>query len=154
MPGGQGWSALIGLIQFGPSDADIGLLAALGLIASQAGAPFLADADLALAGDDEAALAGWQALRRTEAAPWIALAAPRVLLRLPYGKRSDPIESFAFEEIAGPPQASQLLWGHASLAIALLIGRAFTAAGWDMDLDADREIGDLPAVYVHARRRA
>jgi type VI secretion system protein ImpC len=145
VPGGQGWSALIGLHRFGPSDGDIGLLAALGLLAAQAGAPFLGDADLALAGDDHAALAGWHELRRSQAAPWIALAAPRVLLRRPYGKQSDPIESFAFEEIVGPPRHDELLWGHASAAVALLIGRGFTEGGWTMDLGDGGEIGDLPA---------
>jgi type VI secretion system protein ImpC len=146
----QGWSALIGLFQFGPSDRDIGLLAALGLIASHAGGPLLAGADWALAGDDAGALAGWQALRRSEAAPWIGLAAPRVLLRLPYGKGSDPIEAFAFEEFAGTPVPDEFLWGNASLAAALLIGKAFTARGWDMEPGDEREIGDLPA-YTFAR---
>ena len=150
VPGGERWSALVGLMQFGPSDADIGLLAALGLIASQAGGPLLAGADLALAGDDAGALVGWQALRRSEAAPWIGLAAPRVLLRMPYGKGSDPIEAFAFEEFAGPPVQDELLWGHASLAMALLIGRSFIARGWDMEPGDEREIGDLPA-YTFVR---
>ena len=150
VPGGEGWSALVGLIHFGPSDADIGLLAALGLIASQAGGPLLAGADLTLAGDDASALAGWQALRRSEAAPWIGLAAPRVLLRLPYGKGSDPIEAFAFEEFVGPPVLEEFLWGNASLAMALLIGRAFTARGWDMEPGDEREIGDFPA-YTFVR---
>ena len=150
MPGAQGWSAFIGLFQFGPSDTDMGLLAALGLIASQAGGPLLAGADEALAGDDEVALAGWLALRRSEAAPWIALAAPRVLLRMPYGKRSDPVESFAFEEFEGPPVHEALLWGHGSLALALLIGRGFTERGWEMELGDQREIGDLPA-YTFTR---
>jgi len=145
VPGGEGWSALVGLVRFGPSDADIGLLAAVGLIASQAGGPLLADADLSLAGGDASVLAGWQALRRSEAAPWIGLAAPRVLLRLPYGKGSDPIEAFAFEEFVGPPLQDGFLWGNASLAMALLIGRAFTARGWDMEPGDEREIGDLPA---------
>ena len=146
----RGWSALIGLFQFGPSETDIGLLAALGLIASHAGGPLLAGADLALAGDDAGALAGWQALRRSEAAPWIGLAAPRVLLRRPYGKGSDPIEAFAFEEFVGPPVQEEYLWGNASLATALLIGRAFTARGWDMEPGDEREIGDLPA-YTFVR---
>jgi type VI secretion system protein ImpC len=150
VPGGEGWSALVGLIRFGPSDADIGLLAALGLIASQAGGPLLADADLTLAGDDANALAGWAALRRSEAARWIGLAAPRVLLRLPYGKGSDPIEAFAFEEFVGPPLQDEFLWGNASLAMALLIGRGFTARGWDMEPGDEREIGDLPA-YTFVR---
>ena len=150
VPGGQGWSAIAGLYRFGPSDADIGLLAALGLIASQAGAPLLGDADLALVGGPDAAVSGWHALRRSEAAPWIALAAPRVLLRLPYGKRTDAIESFAFEEFVGEPVHAEFLWGHASLAMALLIGRGFTERGWDMEPGDEREIGDLPA-YTFTR---
>ena len=150
VPGGQGWSVLVGLIDFGPSNSDIGLLAALGLIASNAGGPLLAGADRALAGDDAGELAAWHALRRSEAAPWIGLAAPRVLLRLPYGKGSDPIEAFRFEEFAGQPVHDEFLWGSASLAAALLIGRSFTARGWDMELGDEREIGDLPA-YTFVR---
>jgi type VI secretion system protein ImpC len=150
VPGSHGWSAFIGLFEFGPSDTDMGLLAALGLIASQAGGPLLAGADPELAGDDEVTLAGWLALRRSEAAPWIALGAPRVLLRMPYGKRSDPIESFAFDEFDGPPVHEELLWGHASLALALLVGRGFTERGWEMEPGDQREIGDLPA-YTFTR---
>jgi type VI secretion system protein ImpC len=139
------WSVLIGLFDFGPSTMDIGLLAALGLIASRAGGPLLAGADWALAGDNAGALASWQALRRSETARWIGLGTPRVLLRLPYGKSSDPIETFAFEEFAGTPAPEGFLWGNASLAMALLIGKAFTARGWDMEPGDEREIGDLPA---------
>jgi type VI secretion system protein ImpC len=155
VPGGEGWTMLCGLYSFGPSDADVGLLAALGLIASQAGGPFIAAGEPALAGDDAAALAGWNALRHSEAAPWLGLAAPRVLLRLPYGKGSDPIAAFAFEELpGGPPVHEQLLWGAGSLTVALLTGRAFTANGWDFEPGDEREIGDLPAyTYVHDGER-
>ncbi len=145
VPGGERWSALVGLFSFGPGDTDIGLLAALGLLAAQAGGPLLATGDLALAGDDKSRLASWQALRRSEAAPWIGLAAPRALLRLPYGKASDPIAAFAFEEFVGTPTHEEFLWGHPGLAVALLIGRAFAAKGWDFEPGDEREIGDLPA---------
>jgi type VI secretion system protein ImpC len=145
VPGGQGWTLLTGLYRFGPSETDVGLLAALGILASQAGGPFVAAGDPALAADDAAKLAGWNALRASEAAPWIGLAAPRVLLRLPYGKRTDPIASFAFEEFQGLPTHDDYLWGAGSLAIALLIGRAFSARGWDFEPGDEREIGDLPA---------
>ena len=150
VPGTHGWSALVGLIHIGPSDADIGLLAALGLIASQAGGPILAGADGALVTVDASALARWQALRQSQAAPWIGLAAPRVLLRLPYGKSTDPIEAFAFEEFVGEPQHEEFLWGNAALAVALLLGRGFSARGWDMEPGDEREIGDLPA-YTFVR---
>jgi type VI secretion system protein ImpC len=144
------WSALVGLFQFGPSESDIGLLAALGLVASHTGGPLLAGADLALAGDDSAALAGWQMLRHSQAAPWIGLAAPRVLLRRPYGKGSDPIEAFAFEEFAGEPASNKFLWGNGALAAALLLGKGFTARGWEMEPGDERDIGDLP-LYTFVR---
>ena len=141
---GQGWSAIIGLFAFGPSETDMGLLAALGLIASLAGGPLLAAADQALTDEAADGSKPWQALRDSEAAPWIGLATPRVLLRRPYGKGSDPIEAFAFEEFAGLPPHEEFLWGHPSLALALLIGRSFTARGWEMELGDEREIGELP----------
>ena len=145
VPGGESWSAVVSLERFGPSDTDIGLLAALGLLAQQAGGPLLAGADPALALADPSALTGWTTLRQSEAAPWIGLAAPRVLLRRPYGKRSDPVASFAFEEFTGPPEHEHLLWGAGALAAALLIGRAYMARGWAMEPGDEREIGDLPA---------
>jgi len=150
VPGGEGWSALFAMIDFGPSDASVGLLAALGLIAREAGAPLLAGADWMLATDEAGAFAAWQALRRSEVAPWIALGAPRILLRLPYGKATDPIDAFAFEEFVGEPVHDEFLWGNASLALALLIGRAFTARGWEMEPGDEREIGGFPA-YTFVR---
>ncbi|MBX3635762.1 MAG: type VI secretion system contractile sheath large subunit, partial [Rubrivivax sp.] len=155
VPGGEPWHLLAGQYRFGPSDTDIGLLAALGLVASQAGGPWIAEGDRALAGSpDDPALAGWRALRGSEAAPWIGLAAPRVLLRLPYGKAHDPVASFAFEEFDGAPVHEHFLWGNPSLAVALLIGRAFTLNGWDFEPGDEREIGDLPAyTYTHDGER-
>ena len=180
-PGAAGWTALVGLYSFGPSQADIGLLAALGLLASEVGGPFLAAGSLDLAGGGTAAagadlpgaevsdaevpgaevsgedlpgagqapaLAGWQALRRSEVAPFIGLAAPRVLLRLPYGKAADPIEAFKFDELPTTPDPEQFLWGNGALACALLIGRAFSAKGWGFEPGDQREITDLPAYTV------
>jgi type VI secretion system protein ImpC len=150
-PGGAGGGSglvLTTLYDFGPSDADIGLLAALGLLAAQAGAPLLAAGQTALALAEPAALAGWQRLRGSEAARWISLAAPRVLLRRPYGRRSEPLQGTAFEEFTGTPDHEDWLWGPGSLAVALLLGRAFMANGWSMTPGDEREIGDLPACTV------
>lgn len=148
VPGALGWTAVTALYDsFGPSDADIGLLAALGLLAAQAGGPLLAAGNPSLALGDAATLAGWQSLRHSEAAPYISLAAPRVLLRLPYGKRCDPCSAFAFEEFPGSPEHNHFLWGAGSLAIALLLGRAFTQRGWAFEPGDEREVGDLPAYH-------
>jgi type VI secretion system protein ImpC len=117
------WSALIGLFNFGRS---------------------------AVAEHDAAAIDDWQSLRGSEAARWLGLATPRVLLRQPYGRGSDQIEAFAFEEFVGVPAHEEFLWGNPSLAIALLIGRGFAARGWDVQPGDEREIGDLPA-YTFVR---
>ncbi|MCV2369028.1 type VI secretion system contractile sheath domain-containing protein [Roseateles oligotrophus] len=154
LPGGQSWSALVGLYQFGASDADVGLLAALGLLASQAGGPLLAGGDPGLAALESSQQGNWQALRQSEAAPWIGLAAPRVLLRLPYGKKSDPVAGFAFEEFDASPVHEEFLWGNGALAVALLIGRSFNASGWDFEPGDEREIGGLPAfTFLHDGER-
>ena len=78
-------------------------------------------------------------------APWIGLAAQRVLLRLPYGKGCDPVQSFQSEELGPVPGHEQLLWGCGGLACALLIARAFSARGWGFEPGDEREIADLPA---------
>lgn len=150
VPGAHGWNLLCGLYRFGPSDLDIGVLAGLGLLAERADASFVAAGDPALAGDDPAALAGWQALRRSAVAPRLGLVAPDFLLRQPYGRGSDPIGAFPFEELAGAPQRGQFLWAPGALAVPLLVGRAFGDDSWDFDPDDDREVGDLPAVTVQA----
>lgn len=155
-PGALGWTLMTGLYSFGPGDADIAVLAALGLLASQAGAPLLAAARPEMLGATSfdtpikawSAPASWQALRQSQAAPWIGLAAPRVLLRLPYGTKRDPVECFAFEELGPAPANDEWLWGNGAVAVALLIARAFSARGWDFEPGDENEIGDLPACTV------
>jgi type VI secretion system protein ImpC len=158
--GAQPWSLIIALDEFGASGEDIALLAPLGAIAAQAGAPVIAAARPGLAGhasfatandpsrsraESDSSFESWQALRRSAMAPWIGLAAPRMLLRLPYGKLTDPIESFDFDEIGREREHDAYLWGSGALACALLIGRAFLARGWDMEPGDALDVDDLPA---------
>lgn len=159
-PDAQGWSALMVLDDFGPGDADIALLAAVGMLASQAGAPAFVAAQAGLLGwqtfadangTQAAPAAAWQQLRRSEVGPWLSAVAPRLLMRAPYGKKSDPIDTFAFEELAGVEESAALLWAPGSLAPAALIGRAFNNSGWDFEVGDERELGDLPAVIVERR---
>jgi len=154
------WSLVIGDYAFGLAGEDVGLLAHLGEIASQAGGPFLAAARSELIGCQSIAATPdprdwtppaadaaerWNALRDSAVAPWIGLALPRMLLRLPYGKSSDPVESFAFEELSPRRSHESYLWGNGALACALLIGRAFTSRGWEMEPGDELDVEDLPA---------
>ncbi len=134
---------------------DLALLERLGQAASQLEAPIVAGASLDLAGLSAApgewqplpaeSQARWQRLRHSPAADWLGLAAPRLLLRLPYGPRRDAIDSFDFDELAGAaPHADELLWVDASLACLLYQGRIQTGS----EADSARDLADLPAL-VH-----
>jgi len=159
-PGGDPWSLLEGNFEFGPAGEDLGLLSALGLVAASAGGPFLAAASSELLGcrslaetpdpSDWSALpadaeAAWIALRQTPIAPWIGLALPRVLLRLPYGRDTEPVDAFAFEELGSERRHEAYLWGNPAFACALLIGQAYRARGWSMAPGDVLDVGDLPA---------
>jgi len=161
--GGEPWSLVIGNFTFGNSPEDVALLAACGLLAAQAGAPFIAAADPVLLGcsalaespdpqdwtgmTPEAAKR-WEALRQSPAAPWIGLALPRILLRLPYGQDADPIESFAFEEAVPPFAHAAFLWGNPAFYCALLLGRSYLENGEAMQPGDHLQIDDLPAYSV------
>jgi type VI secretion system protein ImpC len=158
--GGEPWSVIVGNYAFGLADQDVGLLASLGAIASYAGGPFIAAANPEIVGCDSlaatpdprdwtppqgAAVEGWHALRESLMAPWIGLALPRMLLRLPYGKATDSIEQFDFEELGTSREHESYLWGNGAFACALLIGRSFTSRGWDMEPGDELDVEDLPA---------
>ncbi|MFZ4790703.1 MAG: type VI secretion system contractile sheath domain-containing protein [Candidatus Competibacteraceae bacterium] len=169
MPDGQPWAALVGDYRFGAGPEDIALLAMLGSLAAQTGGPFLAAAAPELLGCDSAARladpgqwqplpAGveqnWQALRRCAVAPWIGLALPRVLLRLPYGRKTDPMEAIAFEEMPGGRDPDAYLWGNPAFLCARLIAAGFAENGWEFSPGDALEIEDWPAhVYEEAGER-
>jgi type VI secretion system protein ImpC len=65
-------------------------------------------------------------------------------LRLPYGKKTQPLESFALEEFPGPPDHEDYLWGNPAFAVALLLAQSFSEAGWEMRPGTAAEIDRLP----------
>jgi len=159
-PGGAPWSLLVGNFDFAPTAEDFGLLAALGLVAASAGGPFLGAASPELLGchsvaetsdpSDWSSLpadaeAAWNALRQTPIAPWIGLALPRVLLRVPYGKDTEPVDAFDFEELGPERRHEDYLWGNPAIACALLIGQAYRDRGWSMTPGNVLDLRDLPA---------
>jgi type VI secretion system protein ImpC len=107
------WAAAIGLHSF--DESEIELLARIALVAADARVPYLAQGSAGIAN----ALAE---LREIPEAAWVGLALPRLLLRLPYGPRTSPIDSFEFEEMPGVPTHSHYLWGNAAVAcLAVLV---------------------------------
>ena len=87
-------------------------------------------------------------------APWIGLALPRVLLRLPYGTKTDPVEAFAFEEMPSGRDPDAYLWGNPAFICAQLIVAAFVENGWEFNPGDVLDAEDLPAhVYEDAGER-
>jgi type VI secretion system protein ImpC len=158
-PGAQPWSLLVGAYTFSSSSDDIETLGRIAKIARQAGAPFISAAGEEMIGcrkisetPDAAAWpglspneqAGWDMLRRQPEASWIGLAFPRFLLRLPYGKDTDPTERFHFEEMPSVPSHEDYLWGNPAFACAYLIAKAFHRDEWQMRPGSFQDIERLP----------
>src|SRR5262249_28353216 len=147
---------------FGRAAADVQTLGKFAGLAAQLGAPFIATADPRLVGCDSFGLhpdpddcktplaphapAAWQALRRMPEADHVALAAPRFLLRQPYGKSGEAIESFPFEELPGEAAHENFLWGHPAMLCAVLLVDAIQSQLDDDEAEAPAggEVDDLP----------
>jgi type VI secretion system protein ImpC len=128
---GSRWSLVIGAYSFGPND--LGMLNDIASLASATGTPWIAAADPRFAGamtfsggadvDDweVSPIPGWDELRQGPNARFLALALPRFLLRLPYGARTDPTETMAFEELPADASAHDAyLWGNPAFLCGLV----------------------------------
>ena len=97
----------------------------------------------------------WNALRASELGPHVGLTFPRLLARLPYGPRNEPVEAFAFDELADLAPAALhdgLLWRSAALDAARLLAQGYAQDGVgthvlleDLPAFIDRS-GDEPAL--------
>lgn len=146
---------LAGLYGFELSPPHADLLGRIAQLAAAAGAPFIA----AIAPDDlltpehewhGLVRSAWGSLRALKASAYLGLATPRFLLRMPYGRRTDPIDAFAFEEFTRQGGLSGMLWGHPAILVAELIGKSWGAKGRAMT-PAGGAVGELP-VYVYTDR--
>jgi type VI secretion system ImpC/EvpB family protein len=172
-PGGEwagdpGWGVLAGLYRFHATAEDALSLARLAVVASHLGAPLIAEAAPDVFGCDSLALThdpsgwkraygpevaeAWEVLRALPQSRYLALAAPRFLLRLPYGKETVPTEEFPFEEVslegASGPRHEELLWGNPALGCACMLGLNFTRHGWEMRPGQVRQLDGIP-IYLY-----
>jgi len=143
---------IAGLHGFEASPPHADLLGRMAQIAAAAGAPFVSAVGpdpLQVPFHDWHPLtaSAWSALRALPASAYLALATPRFLLRLPYGKRTEPVDAFAFEEFTRQSGLSGMLWGHPAVLAALLLGESWATSGTRMT-PAGGVVGDLP-VYVY-----
>lgn len=152
----DGFSLLLCNYFFGGGADDVALLASLGMMAESHDAAVIGAAESELIGSPSLAQQPsfsdwsqqenplWQQLRSSPMAGRIGLALPRILGRLPYGRETDEIDSFDFEEVVSRSHES-FLWLNPTLSCARLLAQSFTLAGWNMNPDDHTEISELPA---------
>jgi type VI secretion system protein ImpC len=144
--GGQPYGCLVGDYQFSHQPTDIQLLRDLSKVAAAAHAPFFSGADPNLMGMDAWTelmnprdigkvfdtpdYAAWKGLRDAVDSRYVGLCMPRVLSRVPYGAKSEPVEEFAFEEDTDGHKGEKYAWMNAAYAMAVNINRAFKEHGW------------------------
>jgi type VI secretion system protein ImpC len=86
----------------------------------------------------------WDALAEMAEAAYVGLVAPRFLLRMPYGKRTDPIDSFDFEEFTPRAGLTGMLWGNSAAIAGLLLGATFSREGAKMNPGSTLTLGEMP----------
>ena len=89
----------------------------------------------------------WSALAQMPEAAYLGLVIPRFMLRMPYGDRTDPIDSFDFEEFTPQAGLSGMLWGNAAVIAGLLLGATFARQGAQMQPGTILSLGEMPFYY-------
>ena len=144
--GGEPFASLIGDYEFGKSPDDMELLEKISNVAAAAHAPFLTAAgadmlnlesfkDLGAPRDlskvfDTTDFAKWKSFRQSEDSRYVAMCVPHILMRLPYGKATSPVEGFDFEEGVDGSDHNKYLWGNAAYALGSRLTAAFSMYGW------------------------
>ncbi len=152
----DGFSVLLCNYFFGGGADDVALLASLGMMAEAHEAAVIGAAESELVGSHSLVQQPafndwsrqdnpfWQQLRESPMAGRIGLVLPRILGRLPYGRETDEISSFEFEEVVSWSHEG-FLWLNPTLSCARLLAQSFALGGWDMSPDDHTNIEGLPA---------
>jgi type VI secretion system protein ImpC len=144
--GGEPFGALIGDFEFTKHPEDIELLEKISQVAAASHAPFLTAAgpellsldnytNLGQVRDigrifDNTEYAKWKGFRESEDSRYVGLCLPHVLMRLPYGKDSKPVEGFNYEENVDGTEHGKYLWGNAAYALGARLTNSFSQFGW------------------------
>ena len=165
-PGDVPWGLILGNYRFNDRVEEIMSLLQIGAVARKAQVPFMTAASEALIGCESFAFTpdvedwnyvleaevetAWSLLRQSDEAEYLVMVVPRFLLRTPYGKKSRPIEAFAFEEMPEVHCHSCYLWGNGAFVKVEQMARAFIKDGWDMNPAEASQCDGLPLhYYVH-----
>jgi type VI secretion system protein ImpC len=163
--GGAPFGALLGDYEFSKTGQDIELLEKISNVAASAHAPFLTAASPEMFNLDSytqidaprdlgkvfdtTEYAKWKSFRESEDARYVALTAPRMLLREPFGQATVPLEAFAYEEKVDGTDHDKYLWGNAAWALGARVTQAFAKYGWCATIRGVESGGLVEGLPVH-----
>ena len=164
--GGHPYSLLIGDYYFGRHPQDIALLERISRVAAAAHAPFIAAAapalfdfksftELGVPRDlsktfESAELASWRSFRESEDSRYVSLVLPSYSARLPYGAKTNPMESFNYEEDVDGSDHGKYLWANAAYQLGLRITDAHAKYGWSTAIRGVEGGGKVDGLPAHA----
>ena len=140
-------SAIAACYTFEQTASHADLLQRIVQIVAEPETPFIASIS-ANCLDSKSLTKEWEALSAQPASIYLGLTIPKFMLRIPYGKKSEPIDAFDFEELIAHGDTSKFLWGHSSIIAGLSLGLSYMEQGLKgMNIHANMKIGDLPFHY-------
>ncbi len=144
--GGHPYGLLIGDYEFGRHPQDMALLEKISNVAAAAHAPFISAAspklfDMETFGDlggprdlakifESSELIKWRSFRESEDSRYVTLTLPHILMRLPYGPQTVPVEEFNFVEDVDGKEPKKYLWSNSAYALGQRITNAFAMYKW------------------------
>jgi type VI secretion system protein ImpC len=170
--GGEPYGALIGDYEITNHPNDIQLLEQMSNIAAASFAPFLTAPAPQLFGFESwqelskprdlekifesKEYVKWRAFRDTDDSRFVSMVMPRTLARLPYGRKTSPIEEFDFEEVevdkkgvAKPTSHTDYCWMNAAYVMGAVMTRAFAETNFCVAIRGAEGGGKVEGLPTH-----
>ncbi|MDH5546867.1 MAG: type VI secretion system contractile sheath large subunit [Gammaproteobacteria bacterium] len=162
--GGEPVGTMVGNYAFSPSSNDVKLLRYVSNVAAMSHAPFVGSVDPKFFGISDMqelpdlkdiksifespVYAKWQGFRETEDARYVGLTLPRFLMRVPYGKSTNPVKGFDYEEdVSGSHE--DYLWANTSYAFATRLADSFAKYRWCPNIIGPQSGGMVDDLSLH-----
>ena len=162
--GGEPTGAIIGNYAFSPSTPDMKLLQYMGALGAMSHAPFISSVGPEFFGIDSfeelpnikdlkstfesPKYTKWRSLRESEDARYLALTAPRFLLRVPYEPIENPIKLFNYTENVCSSH-DHYMWGNTAFAFATRLTDSFAKYRWCPNIIGPQSGGAVEDLPVH-----
>lgn len=96
---------------------------------------------------ESAELIPWRSFRESDDSRYVSLCLPRVLMRLPHGPDTVPVEGLDFREATDGEDHEKYLWGGPAYVLAERVAAAFSKYGWTAAIrgvEGGGKVGGLP----------